>query len=339
MRGGYGSEVARLTSNGRRATHGLAMHGSCFAFAMTTHMQPNNLNSPGKAIPNTRNDATLVVSSALRSKAHSHDNRRRAKDLVWGWVGAKWSRLLPSAAELESDQIEVSLPGRRLTVSSNGDGSVWTLEVAYSERTGTRSWITRAVVADTGEADVMAVQTACTDLATGPAVIAPPKLLGSWVHRLELEDGGVAVMGEPRLVSDQEGLVAFCGHVLSDERTLPVIALTNKPNSRYYGVDPRGLSESVRGLAHVVCLTPELATDAGGRLGKRLVPVPGVPRIYGPNFSPDAAPKDHPLIRKSAGSAAQPADDPGASRRLLCQRVCAMSAGSSAYEDLLAAVI
>ncbi|MDB5870606.1 MAG: hypothetical protein JWQ07_48 [Ramlibacter sp.] len=288
---------------------------------------------------NTKNDATLVVCSALRSRAHSHDNRRRAKDLVWGWVGAKWSRLLPSAAELESDRIEVNLPGRRLSVSTNGDGSLWTLEVAYSERNGARAWITRAVVADTGEADVMAIQTACSDLAAGPTVIAPPKLLGSWVERLELEDGGVTVMGEPRFVQDEEGLAAFCEHVLSQERTLPVIALTNKPNSRFYGVDPRGVAEAVRGLAHVVCLTPELATEAGGRLGKNLVPVPGVPRIYGPNFSPDAVPKDHPLMRSPAASGAQTASDPGASRRLLCQRVCAMSANSSTYEDLLAPVL
>ena len=109
------------------------------------------------------------------------------------------------------------------------------------------------------------------------------------------------------------------------QRALPVIALTNKPNFHYYGVDPRGLSEAVRGVAHVVCLTPELAADASQRLGKILVPVPGAPRIYGMNFSPAASPKDHPIIRPPVAVMAGKANDPGALRRLLCQRVCAIS--------------
>ena len=210
-------------------------------------------------------------------------------------------------------------------MATDAEGAVWSVEVAYSEKDGTRTWTTRAIVADTGDADVMALQTACSGATSGPLVIAPPKLLGAWVERLDLEDGGVAVLGEPRMVSAADQLEAFCDHVLSARRALPVIALTNKPNSRYYGVDPRGVAEAVRGLAHVACLTPELATAAADRLGAKLVPVPGVPRIYAPNFDPAAVPKDHPLMRLSPASLAAKADDPGALRRLICQRVCNMS--------------
>lgn len=287
---------------------------------------------PESSIPSAIGDthARLVVRSALRSRTHSHDNRRRAKDLVWGWVGTKWPRLMPSASELEGSHFERRLPGHRLSLATNADGSAWTVEVAVSEKNGTRTWTTQAVVTDTGDADIMAVQTACSNAST-PIVIAPPKLLSAWVERLDLEDGGVAVVGEPRMVGDQEQLEAFCDHVLLDKRALPVIALTNKPNSRYYGVDPRGLSEAVRGLAHVVCLTPELAAGASGRLGKNLVPVPGIPRIYRPNFSPAALPKDHPLVRPPPAETPAKGSDPGAMRRLLCQRVCAISvsAGTS----------
>ena len=38
-----------------------------------------------------------VVRCALRSRAHSHENRRHAKDLVWRWVGTKWPALMPVA--------------------------------------------------------------------------------------------------------------------------------------------------------------------------------------------------------------------------------------------------
>jgi hypothetical protein len=277
-----------------------------------------------------------VVRAALRSAAHSDLNRRRARDLVWGWVGAKWPRLMPSASELEWSHIERTAPGRKLSVATHADGSAWTLEVTYSERDG-GSWTTRALVADGGDADVMAVQTSCRDLPSPPAVVAPPKLLGTWVERLALEDGGVPVLGEPRMVSDEEQLAAFCDHLLSAHRTLPVIALTHKPQSRYYGVDPRGLAQVVRGLAHVACLTPELATGVGQRLGRPLAPVPGIARIYGRGFSADAAPADHPSVRPPVHQDASREEDPGALRRLICRRICAMSVNATTgYESLLA---
>jgi hypothetical protein len=269
--------------------------------------------------------AGLVVRSALRSRVNSHENRRRAKDMVWRWVGTKWPRLMPSAAELESLEFERSFAGQRLALSTSADAFTWILEIAYLEKTGGRTWTTRAMVTDAGDADWMTLQTECSDLGAAPTVIAPPKLLGEWVERLDLEDGGVAVLGEPRVVGDANELQAFCDHVLLEKRTLPIIALTHKPDSRYYGVDPKGLSEAVRGLAHVVCLTPALAASTAQRLGENLVPVPGAPRIYTTNFRPDAHPREHPIVRQHSQPAAAKAEHPGALRRLLCRKVCAMS--------------
>ncbi len=280
--------------------------------------------------------ARPVVRAALRSTAHSDLNRRRARDLVWSWVGAKWPRLMPSAGELEWSHIERAAPGRKLSVATHADGSAWTLEVSYNERDG-GTWTTRALVADAGDADVMAVQTSFCNLPAPPAVVAPPKLLGTWVERLALEDGGVPVLGEPRMVSDEGQLAAFCEHLLSSSRTLPVIALTHKPQSRYYGVDPRGLAQVVRGLAHVACLTPELAAGVGQRLGRLLAPMPGIARIYGAGFSADAAPAEHPSVRPPPIRDATREEDPGALRRLICRRVCAMSVdATTGYENLLA---
>jgi hypothetical protein len=268
--------------------------------------------------------AGLVIRSALRSRVNSHENRRRAKDLVWRWVGSKWPRLIPSSAELEKPALELSFAGQRLALSSSLDASTWILEVAYSEKHHGRTWTTRAMVTDSAGADWLSLETACSDLDATPTDIAPPKVLGAWVERLDLEDAGVAVLGKPRLVSDTNDLAAFCDHVLLEERTLPIIALTHKPDSRYYGVDPDGAAEAVRGLAHVVCLPPALAASATPRLGKDLVPVPGIPRIYATGFRPDAHPKDHPLLRQHLQPEAARAD-PGALRRMLCRRVCAMS--------------
>jgi hypothetical protein len=268
----------------------------------------------------------LVVRSALRSRVHSHENRRRAKDLVWRWVGKRWPRLMPTASVLEGSEFERRFPGQRLSLSTDADGAVWVVEVTHTEKNSPRTWTTRAAVADMGDADLLTLQTACSGLAAAPAVIAPPKLLSAWVDGLDLDDGHAAVIGEPRMVTDAAELDGFCDHVMHEKRALPVIALANKPNSRFYGVDPRGLAEAVRGLAHVVCLTPELAANAAPRLGRNLVPVPGAARIYRLNFRPAAAASEHPIIRPAAFTAGE-ATDPGELRRHLCRLVCAMSVG------------
>ena len=274
--------------------------------------------------PNVSRRLRHVVRASLRSVENSHLNRRHAQELVWQWVGAKWPRLLPSAAQMQQQHFEYAIPGQELAVRGSSDGSVWTLAVAFNERRSERAWTTRAVVADKAGSDVLALQTSCTELADAPMVVAPPRLLGAWVQNLGLEDGPVAVQGEPRYVDSEVQLAAFCEHVLSAARTLPVIALANRPNSRFYGVDPRGLAQAVRGLAHVACLTPELALAATRRLGRQFAIVPGAARIYAPGFSSHSTMSDHPLVRNTRPTD-ESASDAGAFRRLLCQRICMLS--------------
>ena len=291
---------------------------------------------------NSRNHGTLsapkpgvrnVVRSTLRSAQHSATNRRHARELAWEWVNAKWPRLMPSSTDMDNAHYERSLPGQELMVSTSADGAVWTLAVAHNERGGSRTWMTRATVADTGAADVMALKTSCSDVPNAPLVVAPPKLLGAWVERLELQDGDLAVLGEARNVHDASQLDGFCKHVVSKERQLPVIALTTSPRSRFYGVDPRGLAEAVRGLAHVACLVPDLAGEVVRRFGKDFGLVHGAARIYAAGFNPDAFVQDHPLIRDTSVRA----KDPGAFRRFLCEKVCALSVSPrTEFDGLLA---
>lgn len=295
----------------------------------------NLASQDGTALAMSATSARPVVRSSLRSTTHSPTNRLLAQELAWCWVGTKWPGLAPSPCDREKAHLHRSLPGRRLSVSTSGDGSVWTLEVAHTEREGARTWVTRAQVMDTGAADAVGLQTSCSDLPSVPLSIAPPRLLGAWVERLSLEDGGIAVMGEARIVDSQEQLAAFCAHVLSDKRNLPIIALANRTHSRYYGVDPRGLAEAVRGLAHVACLAPELVADAGHRLGRNLGPVPAAARIYAPNFTAADGPKDHPLIRVPTAASAHGTSDQGAFRRLLSRRVCAMSVDLTASSEVV----
>ena len=267
-----------------------------------------------------------VVRSVLRSRTHSPQNRRLARDLVWSWVGSKWPRLMPSASELERSHIDYSLPGRKLRVTTSEDGSAWKLELSWLDRESARTWITQAVVADAGDADLLAVETACSP-APAPSV-APPRVLAAWVERLEVEDGGVPVLGEPRLVQTAEQIESFFAHLLLAQRALPLVVLANKPNSRYYGADPRGLAEAARGLAHVACLSPEAVAAFAARFGRRLSPVQGAVRVYMPGFAAQDEANEHVLIDPGASAADARAGEPtgpGAFRRLLCQRLCELS--------------
>ena len=220
--------------------------------------------------------------------------------------------------------------------STSADGSVWTLSVAHQERHGRRTWMTRAHVTDTGTHDMVGLQTACTDVPDAPLVVAPPRLLGDWVEGLKFEDAGLAVQGAARDVTDQWQLDALCQHLLSEARQLPVIALVNRPQSHYYGVDPNGLAENLRGLAHVACIASHLSQQANARLGPDFAVVHGAARIFAPGFKAhaQATAHAHPLVRDIAAPDAANPQDAGAFRRLLRRKICAMSVSANPDMDV-----
>lgn len=271
----------------------------------------------------------VVVRSTLHSRVHSLANRQRARELAWRWVGAKWPRLLPSGSDMDRSNFGRSLPGQELLVSTNADASIWSLSVAHEERHGRRTWMTRVQVTDASSADVVGLQTACTDVPNAPLVVAPPRLLGDWVEGLELEDAGLAVQGAPREVTDRWQLDALCDHLMAPDRTLPVIALVNRPQSRFYGVDPDGLAENLRGLAHVACVASHLTRDVADRLGDDFAVVHGAARIYAPGFHGNVASGAHPLVKDASAAQSGRPEDPGAFRRLLRKKICALSVSAA----------
>lgn len=264
-----------------------------------------------------------VVYARLRAAQRADAGSRIARDLAWQWVASKWPRLLPSAAGMESEHYARSAPGQKLVAASRPGGG-WSLTVAFDERQGTRTWVTHVQIEQADGATLLSLQTGCTASVDAPLVVAPPRLLGSWVERLDLLDGPVAVIGEPRTVGHPEQLAHFIAHVTSPERSLPIIALANRPGTRFFGVDPAGLATAVRGMAHVACLSPELTTELTAQLGPHLGVVPGAARIYAAGAPIAASAQHHPLVRNHHAGASSAANA-GAFRRQLCQRICALS--------------
>ena len=62
------------------------------------------------------------------------------------------------------------------------------------------------------------------------------------------------------------------------------------------------------------------------RLTRSLGLAAGAARIYGPGFGATAGREDHPLVRDPASRQLEGVRDQGAFRRLLCRRICEMSA-------------
>jgi hypothetical protein len=277
-----------------------------------------------------------VLRSDLFSTRSSAAQRQRAQDLAWHWVGRKWARLLGAVDDRTAPQVQVHQPGAQLQAGSSNNGQTWSLAVAHREKDGGRTWLTRADVGTQkgpdGDVDVFSIVTACTPLDEAPRVLAPPGVLQLWVDRLGLDDGGMDIVGEARDVADDDQLDAFYQHVLSPQRRLPIVALCHQPRSLYYGVDPQALATAVRGVAHVACLTPQTSADVRLRWGSDLAPVAGAARLYSPNFHTGlAAAMPHhelaPLWHDPRPPGTPRSVEPGAYRRLLCQRVCGLSVG------------
>ncbi len=288
---------------------------------------------PSHHQPETRR-VRPVLKSALFSGRSSSSQRRLAQDLAWHWVGTKWARLLGAVGDRRAPEVHVVQAGAELQAAVSPDGQGWALAVANRERDGGRTWMTRAEIktqqGPDGEVDVFTVVTACTPLDDAPRVLAPPGVLQLWVDRLGLDDGGVGILGEAREVSHDDQLDAFLRHVLSPQRRLPVVALCHQPRSQYYGVDPKALATAVRGIAHVACLTTQTCQDVLARWGAGLAPVAGAARLYPPGFEAGMASAVHdselaPLWCDPRLPGTPRAVEPGAYRRLLCQRLCALS--------------
>ena len=283
----------------------------------------NRLPTPQSSTPDVR----LVVRASLRCPVHSSSNRRHAQSLVRRWVNSKFPRLATSAIDMDR-RSEYSAPGQALSVVGEAGSASWTLSVASTDPKSDRAWMTTVQIADAGDADVLDIHTSCTDKPSVPIVVAPPSVLRLLVRNLDLDDGGIPIIGEARAVEDTDQARRFCDHVCSSARTLPIIALAPKSGTNYYGVDPAHLADALSGLAHVAYLGSPVLAEVAELLDPDIAPVAGAAQIY---EAPSNAltPKDrHSLIRQSsrAGDASL---ERGHLKRMLIQRACALSAGAS----------
>lgn len=238
-----------------------------------------------------------VMQSFLASSKHTESNRAKARTYVLDWARGKWPGLIPPHA-YEGKAFEHDQAGLRIAATSNLDGTLWAFRSEHlgSDSNESRTWVTEAVVADLGPTDALGVRNSCSTLSGEAIPASSPRFLRDFVAHHSLVDGGVPVSAVSHFVEDMNSFTRFIALLLSPDRSLPVVVLTQLPHGTDYALDPAKLAKDTQGLAHVFCLTPSMTFGLSDQIGKTLSVFHGAVRTYYPQFSVESDPWQHHLV-------------------------------------------
>ncbi|MCX7155215.1 MAG: hypothetical protein NTW45_02060 [Rhodocyclales bacterium] len=238
-----------------------------------------------------------VMQSFLASSKHAESNRTEARTRVLDWARGKWAGLIPPHA-YEGKAFEHDQAGLRIAATNNLDNTLWAFRSEHlgSDSNESRTWVTEALVADLGPTDAFGVRNSCSTL-TGEFIPASsPRFLRDFVAHHSLVDGGISVSAKPHFIGDMNSFNLFMALLLSADRSLSIVVLTQLPNSTDYALDPVKLARDTQGLVHVFCLPPAMTFWLSDHVGKALSVFYGAVRTYYPRFSVESDPWQHHLV-------------------------------------------
>lgn len=236
-----------------------------------------------------------VMQSFLPSTKHLEESRVEARASVLDWARRKWPGLIPPSA-YDGNAFEYDQAGLRIAATSNSDGTIWAFRSEHLDSRESRTWVTEALVADLGPTDALGVRNSCSTLSGEPIPPTSPRFLHDFIARHSLIDAGMPVTATSHFVADSETLHKFLSLLFSTDRSLPVIALTQLPDTISYAIDPARLARDTQGLAHVFCLPPAMTFGLSDHVGKTLSVFHGAVRTYYPGFSLSSDPWQHHLV-------------------------------------------
>jgi len=238
-----------------------------------------------------------VMQSFLASSKHAESNRTEARTRVLDWARGKWPGLIPPHA-YEGKAFEHDQAGLRIAATSNLDGTLWAFRSEHlgNDRNESRTWVTEALVADLGPTDAFGVRNSCSTLGGETIPASSPRFLRDFIAHHSLVDGEFPIAAISHFVGDVKSFERFRALLLSPIRSLPIIALTQLPNSTDYAFDPISLARDTQGLAHVFCLPPAMTYELSNWVGKTLSVFNGAVRTYYPGFYVNSDPWQHHLV-------------------------------------------
>lgn len=244
--------------------------------------------------------AQFVMSSAL----HSPENRKQARTAILDWAGNArywregWGNSIPDKA-YDGQPFDASDEGVHIEVRADKDSELWCFRVEHDDvRDEAREWCLEAFVADRGSYDELGVRVFCKPGA--PVRFVPsstPALVKTFIQRHQLVDDGSPVTPTCMEAEDDASFNRFIDLLLSRERRLPVVALSQGQATRNggYALNLDQCARALQGFAHVVALPEEQTYWLSDELGRELSVYGGAVRTYMPGFNAEVDPRDHPL--------------------------------------------
>jgi len=279
-----------------------------------------------------------VMQSFLASLKHTESNRTEARTRVLDWARSKWPELIPHHA-YEGKAFEHDQAGLRIAATSNLDSTLWAFRSEHlgSDSKESRTWVTEALVADLGPTDAFGVRNSCSTLSGEFIPASSPRFLRDLVAHHSLVDGGMPVSAISHFVRDVDSFNRFMALLLSPDRSLPVVVLTQLPHSNAYASDPLKLARDTQGLAHVFCLEPTMTFGLSDHVGKPLSVFNGAVRTYYPNFSVESDPWQQHLVlpQRIAEWNDETGTGPAAFEQFLSRQLHSFSVGTPAKIEQL----
>jgi hypothetical protein len=125
-----------------------------------------------------------------------------------------------------------------------------------------------------------------------------PAPIKSLIRNNQMVDAGAPVTSHPLEADHDDSFEDFLDLLLSRERKLPLVLLTERRGARApsYLISPEKCAQVLQGFAHVVALPEEQSFWLCDELGKAVGAFGGAIRTYMPGFHAEANPFDHPLF-------------------------------------------
>ncbi len=242
---------------------------------------------PPEGTPNE--DVPSIVRKKVADWVADWYKVRRSMDIVFPIDGG-------TLTPLEAHQVKV------LRQAASFGESLWSCEWAYpSDEEPNLLWQSQCLVAHSvGQTEVSFLLRLAVKEFQIRSVhfdVRRPRLIKGLVDDLPCYLGGRRVQSTPRLLSatDVDSFVEQT--LLSPDRRLPAVVVSQDAYTGLYSVDPLGMADRLAGLAEVYYFANKwVSFGLSDRLSGRLSCYNGAVRIYWPGFRRDSDPFDHPLF-------------------------------------------
>ncbi|MCC7147432.1 MAG: hypothetical protein IT443_13390 [Phycisphaeraceae bacterium] len=264
---------------------------------------------PGRS--SVRTTYQLAADIDIPSEASVDAVFSRAAAVVMNWLDEKLPQTLPKSAR-NLENFDMDHHGQQqVSGVSIGDHGLWSVrliqpDAPFKRRLAVagRTWTTELSLhkSDVGVRFAVRVLCASAPYAIEPIALTRPRVVIDLAQEFGLREIR-PLDGRPWMLSTEEDLESLYELVVSDNRTMPIVLLTEPDHRQWqikfsaYVIDETDLSRRTQAMAHVVCMPKDLGFRWTERVGKIWSAFHGAIRTYYPkvHFEEDS-PSSHPLM-------------------------------------------